>query len=144
MEINLPITDKAFVENLIPQKHPFVMVSELISFSENTLISKLTILPENILTQNGYFLASGIIEHQAQSVALHTGYQFYLKGLEAPTGFIGAIKTAEIFELPAINDTIETHITILNEMMGVTLVKTETFLNGKEIAHSEMKTVVKE
>ena len=38
------------------------------------------------------FVESGIIEHMAQSVALHTGYQFYLRKEQAPTGYIGSIK----------------------------------------------------
>ncbi|WP_312090524.1 hypothetical protein [Chryseobacterium sp.] len=144
MENRLPSSDKQFVESLIPQKFPFVMVSELAEYSENHLISGFTIEEENIFVSNGIFQASGLIEHQAQSVALHTGYQFYLLGKQAPTGYIGAIKSFEAETLPKVNDVLKTEVSILNEMMGVTLVEIITKINNEIIAKSQMKTVVKE
>ncbi|MCX8522938.1 hypothetical protein OF897_03250 [Chryseobacterium formosus] len=143
MEISLPTSDKNFVESLIPQKFPFVMVSELAEYSESQLISGFTIKEDNIFVHEGVFQASGLIEHQAQSVALHTGYKFYLLGKEAPTGYIGAIKSFEAEDLPKVNDVLKTEVSILNEMMGVTLVEIITKLNNKIIAKSQMKTVVK-
>lgn len=143
MSAALPISDKKFVENLIPQKFPFVMVSELSEYSETHLVSGFTIQENNIFVSNGAFQASGLIEHQAQSVALHTGYKFYLLGKEAPTGYIGAIKSFEAEYLPKIGDRLKTEATILNEMMGVTLVDVVTTSNDTIIAKSQMKTVVK-
>jgi 3-hydroxyacyl-[acyl-carrier-protein] dehydratase len=142
MENKLPILDKAFVGNLIPQKFPFVMVDKLLSFSENEVIAGLTVSEDNIFCNNGKFQESGLIEHMAQSVALFTGYQFYLKNEPAPTGYIGSIKTIEIIELPKLNEEIETTVNILHEFMGVTLVDIVTKLNNKEIARGQMKTVL--
>jgi predicted hotdog family 3-hydroxylacyl-ACP dehydratase len=143
MENNLPTTDQNFVESLIPQRFPFVMVNSIAEYSETQLISGFEIKEDNIFVQNGVFQASGLIEHQAQSVALHTGYKFYLLGKEAPTGYIGAIKSFEAHELPKVGDTLKTEVTILNEIMGVTLVDAVTKLNDEVIASSQMKTVVK-
>lgn len=137
-----PITDKAFVENLIPQKFPFVMIDKLISFSENEVIAGLTIPSENIFVDNGTFQESGLIEHMAQSVALFTGYQFFLKNEPAPTGYIGSIKSIEIVQLPKLGDDVATTVTILQEFMGVTLVDISTKLNNVEIARGQMKTVL--
>lgn len=137
-----PITDKAFVENLIPQKFPFVMIDKLISFSENEVIAGLTIPSENIFVENATFQESGLIEHMAQSVALFTGYQFFLKKEPAPTGYIGSIKSIEIFQLPKLGDDVATTVTILQEFMGVTLVDISTKLNNVEIARGQMKTVL--
>ena len=139
----LPITDKKIVENLIPQKFPFVMVSELLHYDETSLQSGFLVEENQIFTNDGFFQASGVLEHQAQSVALHTGYQFYLKNEQPPVGFIGAIKSFQINFLPKIGEKIETKINILEEMMGVTLVKTESKIGGKLLATSEMKTVIK-
>lgn len=143
MEKNLPISDKDFIESLIPQRHPFVMVHELTEYSESHLVSGFTIKQENIFVQNGDFQASGLIEHQAQSVALHTGYKYYLLGKGAPTGYIGAIKSFDAEMLPKVRDLLKTEVTILNEVMGVTLVNCITKLNDVVIANSQMKTVVK-
>ncbi|KMQ65895.1 FabZ [Chryseobacterium sp. FH2] len=143
MENKLPTSDQHFVESLIPQRFPFVMVNSITDYSENQLISGLEIKEENIFVQNGVFQASGLVEHQAQSVALHTGYQYYLLGKKAPTGYIGAIKSFDAETLPKVGDRLETEVTILSEIMGVTLVDAVTKLNDEVIASSQMKTVVK-
>ncbi|SHM51634.1 hypothetical protein [Chryseobacterium polytrichastri] len=143
MENRLPTSDQSFVESLIPQRAPFVMVNEIAEYSESHLISGFEIKEDNIFVQNGIFQASGMIEHQAQSVALHTGYKYYLLGKDAPTGYIGAIKSFEAEALPKVGDHLKSEVTILNEVMGVTLVNIITKLNDVEIANSQMKTVVK-
>ncbi|MDH5036536.1 MULTISPECIES: hypothetical protein [Chryseobacterium] len=143
MEHRLPTSDKDFVESLIPQRFPFVMVHELSEYSENHLLSGFEIKEDNLFIQDGLFQASGLIEHQAQSVALHTGYKYYLLGKDAPTGYIGAIKSFEAEILPKVGDHLKSEVTILNEVMGVTLVDIVTKLNGEVIAKSQMKTAVK-
>lgn len=143
MENRLPTSDKDFIESLIPQRFPFVMVHELSEYSENHLLSGFEIKEDNLFIQDGFFQASGLIEHQAQSVALHTGYKYYLLGKDAPTGYIGAIKSFEAEILPKTGDHLKSEVTILNEVMGVTLVDIVTRLNGEVIAKSQMKTAVK-
>lgn len=143
METKLPVTDKTFVEKIIPQKKPFVMVDSLLEYSEQRLKSGFTVPAEHLFLENGNFQAAGVVEHQAQSVALHTGYQFWLKNEEPPVGYIGAVKKFEISRLPKTGEKLETEVQILEELMGVTLVKATTNINGEEIARSEMKTVLK-
>ncbi len=137
-----PITHKKVINNLIPQKTPFVMVDKLMYFSENKVISGLTILKDNIFISNSFFTASGLIENMAQTIALHTGYQYFLKNEPAPTGYIGAIKKVEIEEFPKVGDQLITTVHILHEIMGVTLVKSHVECKGKIIATSEMKTIL--
>ncbi|UMQ41032.1 hypothetical protein MKS83_16700 [Chryseobacterium sp. Y16C] len=142
MDNKLPTSDQNFVESLIPQRFPFVMVNSITEYSENHLVSGFEIKEENIFVQDGIFQASGLVEHQAQSVALHTGYKYYLLGKEAPTGYIGAIKTFEAIQLPKLGDKLTSEVSIINEMMGVTLVDIVTKINDEVIAKSQMKTVV--
>ena len=78
MEMILPL-EKVAVENLLPQKFPFVMVDTLYSFTAASLVSGLQIQSNNIFFEKGTFLYAGLIEHMAQSVALHTGYDFFLR-----------------------------------------------------------------
>ncbi len=140
--IVLPILDRDFVGNLIPQKFPFIMVDKLLAFGENFITSGFTIEEANIFTENATFQEAGLIEHMAQSVALYTGYQFYLKNEPAPTGYIGAIKSIDIFELPKVNDNLITKVNVLHEFSGVTLVDISVLLNNIEIARGQMKTVL--
>ncbi|WP_264531842.1 hypothetical protein [Flavobacterium sp. N502540] len=141
METTL-LLEKNAVENLLPQKFPFVMVDKMYSFTETSLVAGLKIENDNIFSDNDTFLEAGLIEHMAQSVALHTGYQFFLKNETAPTGYIGSIKEIEIKKLPKVNDTIQSTITILQEFAGITLVDIVTYLNNEEIANGQMKTVL--
>ncbi|RDK88733.1 hypothetical protein [Marinirhabdus gelatinilytica] len=136
------ITDKKFVQNLIPQKKPFVMVDKLLYFSSEKVVSGFTVSSENLFSENKHFTAPGLIEHMAQTVALYTGYQYYLKNEPAPVGYIGSIKKVEIERLPKISEELTTTATILHEIMGVTLVNIITECNGSTIAASQMKTVI--
>lgn len=140
MKMALPILN---ISHLIPQKAPFEMVTTLVQFSATQATSSFTISKENIFVTNNTFTEPGLIENMAQTVALHTGYDFFLKGKEAPTGYIGSIKKVDINELPIVNQTITTQATILIEMMGVTMVDIVVFDENKKIlASSQMKTVI--
>jgi predicted hotdog family 3-hydroxylacyl-ACP dehydratase len=138
---NIMLEDEA-VAVLLPQKFPFVMVDKMYAFTNTTIVAGLKIKLENIFVQNGCFVESGLIEHMAQSVALHTGYQFFLKQEQAPMGYIGSIKEIEIIALPKLNDELETTVNIIQEFMGITLVDISTKLNKIEIAKGQMKTVL--
>ncbi|MCF6297189.1 MAG: hypothetical protein L3J08_04270 [Flavobacteriaceae bacterium] len=138
--IKNPIID---IKHLIPQKKPFVMVGTLLFFSKSTAVSSLTIEESNIFFYNNVLLESGLIENMAQTVALHTGYDYFLRGEIAPTGYLGAIKKIEIQSLPKLNETITTEVEILQEFLGVTLVEINVFNSKKEkIASGQMKTVI--
>jgi len=134
--------DKDFVEKLLPQKFPFVMVDKMYDYTETSLVSGFTIQKESVFFNNGNFVESGLIEHMAQSVALHTGYEFFLKNKPAPIGYIGSIKNIEILKLPKLGDEIQTSVTILQEFAGITLVDAVIKLNNIEIASGQMKTVL--
>lgn len=136
------VFDKDFVEQLLPQKFPFVMVDKMFSYTETEIVSGLKIQEDNIFFHNGILVESGLIEHMAQSVALHTGYEFFLKKEIAPTGYIGSIKNVEIKELPKLHDEIKTTVTILQQFAGITLVDVVTTLDDVKIAFGQMKTVL--
>lgn len=142
MEALKSLYNKDFVESLLPQKFPFVMVDKLFDYTETSLVSGLEIIADNIFCKNGKFLEPGLVEHMAQSVALHTGYQFFLRKEPAPTGYIGSISKIEIIQLPNLGDEIKSTVTILHEFAGITLVNIVTTLNDTEIASGQMKTVL--
>lgn len=119
------------------------MVDALLDFSETRVRSSFTVNADNLFCDNNVFLEPGLIENMAQTVALHTGYDFFLRGEPAPMGYIGSIKKIEINQLPQLNETITTIVTILHEFMGVTLVEIEVENSKKQIiATGNMKTVI--
>lgn len=139
-----PIRELEFIKKLIPHREPIVMVDALIYYSSLKAISELTIPNTNIFVEDGYFSETGLIEHMAQTAALYTGYKFYLEKLPVKEGFIGAVKSLNIWRLPKINDIITTEVHITYEVANMTAVKLITSLGGKMIAEAEMNTALKE
>ena len=137
-----PITDKKLIESYIPHRSPIVMVDKLIDFTENYIIGGLRVLEDNIFVEDNVLKEPGLIEHMAQTVALHSGYQFSLKDGKALTGYIGSIKKIQIERLPQIHEEIETEVTIIQEYLGITLVEIVSKCNGNIIATGELKTVI--
>tara|TARA_B100001245_G_C22797835_1_gene384644 strand:+ start:272 stop:709 length:438 start_codon:yes stop_codon:yes gene_type:complete len=137
------ITDQSLIQKLIPQREPMIMVDTLLYYNKTKVIGGLTIKNSNMFVQDGAFSEPGIIEHMAQTVALHTGYSFYINNLVAPEGYIGAIKSVTITKLPKVNDKLETEVEILQKIFEVTLVKGKTRLNNEVIMIANMKTVEK-
>lgn len=136
------ITDSDFLGSLIPQKKPFIMVDKLFYYSSKRIVSGLTISTENILTEENRFSEPGLIENMAQTIALHTGYKYFLEQKPAPTGYIGAIKKAEIFKLPEVASELTTSVEVLHDIMGVTLIEAKVECKGEIVARSEMKTAL--
>ncbi|TYP74223.1 hypothetical protein [Aquimarina intermedia] len=138
--------DRELIKKLIPQKDPFVMIDKMLDYSEDSVVSGFTITSDNILCNGSHFTEGGLVENMAQSIALHRGYRGFLnkgKNEKPKTGFIGSIKHATIFKLPKIGDEIITTVTIVAEIMQVTLVTIEVRdKNEVLLASSEMKTII--
>lgn len=140
MKITFPITE---ITHLIPQKTPFVMVDTLLNFSKEDLVSAFEIKSDNLFVKDNCMQEPGLVENMAQTVALHTGFDYFLKEEPAPTGYIGSIKKVEVLELPKLGEVITTEAKILHEFMGVTMVEVKVFnAEKKEIASAQMKTVI--
>lgn len=140
MKVTFPITE---IAHLIPQKTPFVMVDTLLNFTKEDLVSAFKIKSDNLFVKDGHLQEPGLIENMAQTVALHTGFDYFLKEEPAPTGYIGSIKKVEVLELPKLDEIITTEAKILHEFMGVTMVEVKVLNAEKnEIASAQMKTVI--
>ena len=141
---NLPNINPEFIKELIPQREPIIMVDAILEYEESKVVGGLTVSEDCIFVENNTLKEPGILEHMAQTVALYTGYEYYLKNMQAPVGYIGSMKNVEILRLPKIGKKLVTTATILHEIMGVTLVNIETKVDEKIIAFGEMKTVIAE
>jgi len=126
------------IENLIPQRPPFIMVDQLVFADDTKAESSFIITGENILTETNQFSEAGIIENIAQSAALHTGYLASQTGNTSPWGIIGRIKNLKINFLPKTGDEINTVITIENEVMNAKIIKGIVYHKKEIIAECEM------
>ena len=141
---NLPNINPEFIKELIPQREPIIMVDAILEYEESKVVGGLMVSEDCIFVENNTLKEPGVLEHMAQTVALYTGYQYYVNQMEAPTGYIGSMKAIEIFRLPKVGEKLRTKVDILHEIMGVTLVHIEAKIEDEVIAKGEMKTVIAE
>jgi len=132
------IAEKDKVLSLIPQKYPMAMVDGLLESDHEKTVSTLTIEPENIFVENGFFKEPGMIENIAQTAALRSGFEADKNGVEPSVGFIGSVKKMKIYSLPEVGQTLNTMLTILLEMENISVVKGEITVNGNLVAEGEM------
>ena len=97
MEYTFPITETAILLQCIPQRNPFVMVDCLYAHTPNQVVAGLSIANTGLFIQENELKEPGLIEHMAQTVALHTGFTYVVKNEQAPTGYIGSISNLEIY-----------------------------------------------
>jgi predicted hotdog family 3-hydroxylacyl-ACP dehydratase len=131
-----PIED---ITQLIPQKHPFVMVGKLLFADETSTRSSFIIDADNVFVKDGLFQEAGLMENIAQTAALGAGYKATILNDAVKAGYIGSVNNFEVFELPEINDELITEVTKQDEVFNVTIIAGKVWLNNKLIAGCEMK-----
>jgi predicted hotdog family 3-hydroxylacyl-ACP dehydratase len=133
---NIPIRE------LLPQQPPFLMIDALLHCDETNTSTSLTVREDNIFCEGGVLREPGMIENIAQTCAARIGYLNRLHSEEVRIGVIGAVKDLRIYDCPTVESLIRTDIEVLNEVMGVTLVKAVMTANGETIAECEMKIAI--
>ncbi|MBR6749009.1 MAG: hydroxymyristoyl-ACP dehydratase [Bacteroidaceae bacterium] len=124
---------------LIPQRPPIVMVDTFYGIEGEQSMSGLTVTPDNIFVEDGELQESGIIEHIAQSAAARIGYIFTRKGEAVPLGFIGSVDKMQLHTLPPVGKQLHTTITVVQEVMGITLIRAEVVCDNEPVAQCNMK-----
>lgn len=137
---------KIDINELLPQRPPFIMVGQLQYYDALVAITRFTIASDNIFCERGKMTAGGLIENFAQTCAARIGYYCkYVLHKEVSVGFIGAVKTLHIERLPQIGETIVTRIDIISEQFGLTLAHGEIHLmDGTLVAQGEMSVALRE
>jgi predicted hotdog family 3-hydroxylacyl-ACP dehydratase len=132
--------EKINIEELLPQKNPFIMLDAMTHFDKVITQTRLKVLGDNIFVENNEFTESGVIENIAQTCAARMGYiNKYLCSDKIKIGFIGSIKDLVFEELPKVGDELKTTIEVINEVFEITLVNAKVEVDDKLIASCEMK-----
>ncbi|QRR00937.1 hypothetical protein [Dyadobacter sandarakinus] len=136
------IISKEAISGYIPHRAPFIMIDNLLSASAEEFKSDFLIHDQNMLVQNGFFQATGLIENMAQTCAASFAYLDRAAQGEPKIGFIGAIGRLEVTELPPVGAVIQTVVTPLHQLGNIYLVKGESFMEGRILLGCEIKIVV--
>ena len=129
---------------LIPQRHPIVMVDSFFGIENGSSFSGLTVSEDNIFCKDGCLHEPGIIEHIAQSAAARVGYLYTQQNQPVPLGFIGSVDKMNIYFLPKAGDKLFTEIKVIQEVFGITLISAVTRVDGNIIAECKMKISLQE
>src|SRR5690606_13516730 len=122
---------------------PFVLVDTLVEYETNRIVSTFDIPEQHVLVDSdGVFTEAGIIEHFAQTIALHPGYDYFTRNVSPPAGHSGSIKHFRLLLLPQAGYKLHTTIYILQQLFGVTAVRGEVRCQHRLIATGEMRTVI--
>ena len=129
--------------SLIPQRAPMVLIDKLLYADDNKTITGFKFDSSCIFCENNFLTESGLIENIAQTAAAGVGYVCKKENKPVPIGFIAAIKNLEIIELPEVGVEVETEVTIINEVLEVTIVSGQVSGNGRIFANCEMRIFIK-
>ncbi len=127
------------IDDLIPQKHPFVLVDQLLTCDEAIIESSFLVPDIHPLVHNGKLCEGGLVENIAQTSAAGNGYEAQRKGVQPAKGFIAGIKNLIIIGLPKSGSRIFTKVYHQDRVMGYNLIKGEVFEGEKLLASCEMK-----
>lgn len=127
------------MDDLIPQRHPFVLIDKLIRCDEKVVESSFQIPFNHPLVNNGKLSEGGLVENIAQTAAAGNGFEAKKKYLEVPEGFIAGIKNLRVFCLPLCNSNLLTTIFLKDRILGYNLITGEIREGQDIIANCEMK-----
>ena len=127
------------LNELLPQRPPFVMIDRLLSSDEVYSVTELLVRENNIFVENERLTASGLIENIAQTCAARIGYINLSKGATVKIGVIGAISNLNIARTPKVGEKLTTTIKLLEEVFQMTLVEAVVMSGDEELVHANMK-----
>jgi predicted hotdog family 3-hydroxylacyl-ACP dehydratase len=130
------------IEQLIPQRKPFVMIDHLKHCDMVVTETELEVRADNIFCSDGVLREPGVVENIAQTCAARLGYINLVNGAEVKIGVIGALRNLKIMALPAVGQHLLTRIEVLGEVLGMTLVAATVKSGNDLIAECEMKIAI--
>ena len=133
------------IGEILPQRDPFLFVDRLLHYDDRETRTAFTVPEGHLLVENGYLSASGILENMAQTSAARIGYlNKYILHIPVRIGFIGAIRKLRIHRLPAVGETLETTILLLEDVFGISLTDVVVKIGDEIIAEASLKTALGE
>ncbi|MDR0395089.1 MAG: hydroxymyristoyl-ACP dehydratase [Tannerella sp.] len=130
------------IQELIPQRDPIILIDTFYGATDSEADTGLTVSEHNLFCCENRLTEPGLIEHIAQSASAYAGYKAKVKNEPTPVGYIAEVKKFRIHFLPRTGDELQTHIRIISEALGVSLLTAETKVNGEVAARCQMKIYI--
>lgn len=142
------------IKNFLPHRAPLLMVDTLQKLDHEVVETLFEIVPNNIFVRNGVFAEAGLIENAAQTCASIVAKGYFLDDANeirkdvAVIGFISAIKSLKIVELPSVGQTITTLATFISKFVTddytLCTMHCQTTCNGRLLLEGEINLFIQE
>ena len=130
------------IQDLLPQKPPFIMVDRLVSLDDKTVTTEFEIREDNIFLSDGHLLASGLIENIAQTCAAGIGYKIKGGTGSVKIGVIGAINNLNINRPPQKDEKITTIVSFMGEVFQMIMFDAIVKFGDEELATVSIRTAL--
>ena len=125
---------------LLPQRPPFVMIDQLLHFDEVVTTTRFEVRADNLFMEGTVLKPCALVENIAQTCAARMGYinQYILKE-NVKLGFIGSVRDLRVLRPVRLGEVLVTSIEVMEEIMGLTLVRAEVKIGEETVVTAEMK-----
>jgi len=149
MEATIDIT------KYLPHRAPFLMVDVITHLEAEAVETTFKILPNNIFVNpEGFFVEAGLVENAAQNCAAIVAKGFFVdENLEDKPdaqviGFISAIKTLKVFELPKAGEIITTKSSLISNFVTddycLCTMHCRTFVGERQLLDGEINLFIQQ
>ncbi|NDC41112.1 MAG: hypothetical protein EBZ77_06110 [Chitinophagia bacterium] len=126
----------------LPQRDPFVLVSAIEEISADSCSTSFTVPFSHYLVKDGRLTAGGLIENIAQTLAAGEAKNAELNDVALTGGYLVSVTRLNISDLPTVNDTIYTHVRLVQSILQYRIITASVTLKDTTIVTAEMKIIV--
>lgn len=128
------------VQELLPQRPPFVMIDRLAYHDETTTVTEFEVRADNLFAEGDVFNPCALVENIAQTCAVRMGYiDHYINKENVRLGFIGDVKNLSVLRPARVGELLVTTIEVVQQVMHVTLVRGTVRVGDEPIVTATMK-----
>lgn len=142
------------IKNYLPHRKPMLMVDLILSMDDEQVETIFEIKPDNIFVSDGVFTESGLVENAAQTCSSIVAKDYFVdeNNQDKPDveviGFISALKSLKILNLPKTGQTITTKATLaskfITEAYTLCTMNCRTFQNETPLLEGEINLFIQE
>lgn len=132
------------ITNLIPQRHPFIMIDSVLQWDENNALTKYQVKDDNVFYNENNLAAEGIIENMAQSCAALLGIESMnsCRTRQTCIGVVCQIHNCTIESLPFCNEILFTEVHIKENIFNMCTIEASAKVSNRTIATSQLKLAI--
>lgn len=127
------------IAELLPQRKPFVMISELLSFSYERTVTRFHVQDDNVFIERDSLVPEGLVENVAQTCAARIGFiNKYILHKPVSVGYVCSVKDFTIIRSPQIGEMLETEVVLKGEFGNMLIVNAVVRSDEETLAKGSM------